>query len=195
VHPKHSDSTIAFHANIAIGRVSNIAFRVAAAHISIPGAERVCKEKKMNALLDKPDTVVPTEKEAEQATESSRILAKVRPEDGLRVRIETGEEFVLPKAAVQLLSRLLTEMSQGNAVTLIPLHAELTTQEAADFLNVSRPYLIALLEERQIPYRKVGTHRRIKFGELQAFKKRNDEEHAVALNELAAQAQELKLGY
>lgn len=149
----------------------------------------------MNTLLDKPDTVVPSERDAQQATESSRILAKLRPEDGLLVRLEGGEEFVLPKAAVQLLSHLLTEMSQGNAVTLIPFHAELTTQEAADFLNVSRPYLIRLLEAGSLPFRKVGSHRRVKFSELRAFKKRGDAEREAAMAELAAQAQELGLGY
>lgn len=149
----------------------------------------------MNALLDRPDTVIPSAKDAEQATESSRILAKLRPEDGLRVKLETGEEFVLPKAAVQLLSHLLTEMSHGKAVTLITVHAEFTTQEAADFLNVSRPYLVGLLESGRIPFRKVGTHRRIKFTDLQNFKKRGDEDREAALAEMATQAQELGLGY
>jgi excisionase family DNA binding protein len=149
----------------------------------------------MNALLDRPDTVIPSAKDAEQATESSRILTKLRPEDGLRVKLETGEKFVLPKAAVQLLSHLLTEMSHGNAVTLITVHAEFTTQEAADFLNVSRPYLVGLLESGRIPFRKVGTHRRIKFTDLQNFKKRGDEDREAALAEMATQAQELGLGY
>jgi excisionase family DNA binding protein len=150
----------------------------------------------MNVLLDKPDTVVPSEKDAEQATQSSRVLAKLRPEDGLRVKLQdTGEEFTLPKAAVLLLGRLLTEMSKGNAVTVIPVHAELTTQEAADFLNVSRPHFVSLLNAGRLPYRKVGTHRRIKFSDLQAYKARSEKERGAALDELAKEAQELDMGY
>jgi excisionase family DNA binding protein len=86
-------------------------------------------------------------------------------------------------------------MAQGNAVALAPLRAELTTQEAADYLNVSRPYLVGLLEKGQIPFRKVGTHRRIKFADLMAFFKRTEEERRRVMDELAAQAQELGLGY
>ena len=150
----------------------------------------------MNALLDKPDTVVPSERDAEQATQSSRVLAKVRPEDDLRVKLQdTGEEFTLPGAAVQLLRRLLTEMSNGNAVTVIPIHAELTTQEAADFLNVSRPHLVSLLNAKKLPHHKVGTHRRIKFLDLQGFKLQDERERDAALDELAKQAQELNMGY
>ncbi len=86
-------------------------------------------------------------------------------------------------------------MSRGNAVTLIPLHAELTTQEAAEFLNVSRPHVIRLLETGKMKHRKVGTHRRIRFSDLQEFKKRQDQESDAALEELAKQAQELDMGY
>lgn len=150
----------------------------------------------MNALLEKEDTVVPTQKDAELATESSRILSKVRPETELRVHLDDGQVLTLPKAATRLLSHLLTEMSHGNAVTLIPVHAELTTQEAADYLNVSRPYLVNLLEEsKEIDYRKVGTHRRIKFSDLREFKHKKDRERNVALDELAKEAQDLNMGY
>ena len=149
----------------------------------------------MNALLEKPDTVIPSQKDAELATESSRVLAKLRPEDGLRVRLDSGEEFTLPKAALPLLSRLLTEMSHGHAVTVIPVHAELTTQEAADYLNISRPHLVGLLQSGKMPFRMVGTHRRIKFLDLQEFKKKSEKESTYALDELTKQAQDLDMGY
>jgi len=153
------------------------------------------RESEMNALLDKPETVVPSEKDTATATESSRILSRVVPNGDLRIRLDDGQELKLPSGAARLLAHLLTEMSHGNAVTLIPVHAELTTQEAADYMNVSRPHLIGLLESGTLKFRKVGTHRRIKFSDLQTYKEQADRKHNAALDELAAEAQELHLGY
>jgi len=75
------------------------------------------------------------------------------------------------------------------------VHAELTTQEAADMLMVSRPYLIQLLDSRQIGYRKVGTHRRIRYCDLLNFKNKEEANRDQVLDELASQAQEQKMGY
>ena len=90
---------------------------------------------------------------------------------------------------------VLIEIGQGNAVSIIPIHAELTTQEAADVLNVSRPFLVQLLEKGDIPFHKIGTHRRVRYQDVMAYSQRIDTERSKALDELAAQAQELGMGY
>jgi excisionase family DNA binding protein len=146
-------------------------------------------------LLERPGTVVPTPDEAELAAKASRLLSRRAKTATLRIRLDDGEELILPTAAAKLLTHLLTEMSQGNAVTLIPLHAELTTRQAADYLNVSRPHVVKLLEDKKIAYHKVGTHRRINFSDLEAFKRTHEIARRQALDELTAEAQKSEMGY
>ncbi|MFZ4987016.1 MAG: excisionase family DNA-binding protein [Blastocatellia bacterium] len=153
-------------------------------------------------LSDFPETITPTPDEAILAQESSRLLARfvtTKRKKLLQLRIQpddAAEEIVsIPESAVRLLNDILTQMALGNAITLIPVHAELTTQQAADILNVSRPFLVEQLEKNLIPYRKVGTHRRILFKDLMAYKETMDRNRLKSLDELAAQAQELNMGY
>ena len=146
------------------------------------------------------EPIVPTEEEAGLARASSRQLAAhIGMLQPLQLQLvesgQPGETLALPASALRLLLQILTEMAEGNAVTLIPIHAELTTQQAADLLNVSRPFLIGLLEEGKIPYRKVGTHRRVLLKDVLAYKKQIDADRLATLEELQAQAQELGMGY
>ena len=120
----------------------------------------------MAQLINGNEVVTPTKADAALAKESGqKLAAHLGQTGGLRLEVKTGttsEELVLPPSALRLLVRVLAELGQGNAVTLTPLRAELTSQQAADLLNVSRPHLVKLLDEGAIPSRKVGTHRRVR---------------------------------
>lgn len=115
----------------------------------------------------------------------------------LRVEGEEGETetIPLPSSFLQILARALSEVSEGRSVHIAPTEEELTTREAADLLNVSRPYLVKLLDERTIPHRKVGTHRRVLRRDVVAYKERMRVDAEDAMQELADQAQKLGLGY
>jgi excisionase family DNA binding protein len=144
---------------------------------------------------------LPSDEDIALARESGRVLSTV-----LQTRAETqqidlhddnGEVRTvrIPTTALRLLLDVLTEIGQGNAVSIIPIHAELTSQEAADVLNVSRPFLVQLLEKGDIPFHKTGTHRRVRYQDVIAYKERVDVQRRKALDELAAQAQDLGMGY
>lgn len=147
------------------------------------------------------EPMMPSDSEVELARISSRALASLnlKKSKTIDIMLETGNHHhnsvTLPLSAFKLLLNILTQMAEGNAVTLIPVHAELTTQEAADLLNVSRPYLIRLLEEKKIPFRKVGTRRRILFQDLMDYKAKIDANRRKVLDQLAEEAQELDMGY
>jgi len=140
---------------------------------------------------------LPTDREVKLARESSRLLAaSIGRGEFAQLKVIAGNQEVdVPVSALRMLVDILAQMAEGNAVTIVPYHAELTTQQAADFLNVSRPHLVGLLERNELPYRKVGSHRRILFKDLVEFQQRSRFERKKALDELAAQAQELGLEY
>lgn len=102
----------------------------------------------------------------------------------------TEDALVLPRDAVSLLAYILAQAAEGRGVSVIPSNAELTTQQAADMLNVSRPFLIRLLEAGTIPYRMVGKHRRITAEALMEYKRRDDQQRRTAADDLAALGQE-----
>jgi excisionase family DNA binding protein len=151
------------------------------------------------AALDQ--AVLPGEKEINAAVESSRQLAAFISTKCETQRIELVDDaqqravLELPTFALRLLGEILSELALGNAVKVVPIHAELTTQEGAEMLNISRPHLIKLLDEGVMPHTKTGRHRRIKFADLMAYKQQRERASYAAMDELAAQAQELHMGY
>ena len=147
------------------------------------------------------ETATPTEADARQARESleriSEILTSGMSDLSFRIQNDEqlGADIILPASVLRLLKGILAEMAQGHGVALLPVQAELTTQQAADLLSVSRPYLIRLLEDRKIPFRLVGQHRRVRFDDLLAYQRKDDEERRRIADELTADAQELGMGY
>ncbi len=153
----------------------------------------------MAQLANGNEVVTPTRADSALAKKSGeKLAAHLDDGGGVRLELKTGsatEELVLPEAALRLLVRALSELGEGNAVTLTPVRAELTTQQAADLLNVSRPHLVKLLDEGTIASRKVGTHRRVQLRDVLAYKQELLARREKSLEELAALSQELKMGY
>ncbi|MCP1778801.1 MULTISPECIES: helix-turn-helix domain-containing protein [Bradyrhizobium] len=142
------------------------------------------------------EPLVATDEEAVIAREAAEKLSSAALA-GVDVRLRVAEKadivVPLPARAVAMIVEVLTAMAQRKPVSVLPHTAELTTNQAADFLNVSRPYLVGLLEKEQIPYRKVGTHRRIRVADLQAFKDSSSKTRREAIASMVAEAQRLKL--
>lgn len=142
---------------------------------------------------------LPTQAEVEQAKVSSRTLSKYADVDRvqLALRGSNGEsdDIVLPGHVLQVLLDVLSQMSQGNAISLVPYRQEISTQDAANLLNVSRPFLVGLLEKNEIPYRKVGAHRRVLLNDVLAYKERTDQHRVQVLDELTAMSQREDMGY
>lgn len=142
---------------------------------------------------------LPDREEIEQAKISSRTLSKYADADrvSLALKGSNGEsdDLVLPGHVIQILLNVLSEMSKGNAISLVPYHQEVSTQEAANLLNVSRPFLVKLLEEGEIPFRKVGSHRRVLFQDILEYKERVNKARLDSLSKLAELSQDENMGY
>lgn len=147
-----------------------------------------------------PEVLVPTDQDAQMALASSRALARLVG-DGqpthTHVRLSTGDaqptEVDLPQPIVRLLLGALNEMAAGRAVALLPIAAELTTQQAAELLRVSRPSLIKMLDEGKLPYRKVGAHRRVRYDDALLYIKNERARRAKVIEELVAETERLGL--
>lgn len=144
---------------------------------------------------------IPDQETANEARAALRVLSSLPRRKKSRLLEVQAEgkgspvSITIPREAFDVFLDVLGQMALGNAVTIVPIQAELTTQQAADLLNVSRPFLIQLLESGKLPFRKVGTHRRIRAEDLLAYKRSDDSRRQALLDELTAEAEKLGLGY
>lgn len=144
---------------------------------------------------------LPDKQEADAAVESllqmKGLLSSGTGIHRLTLVSESGDKQILqvPALALRLFGEILSEMAVGHAVRVVAIHAELSTQEAADLLNVSRPTLVKLLDEGVMPHTKAGSHRRVKLTDLLAYQEQRDAASRAAMDEIAAQAQKLRMGY
>ncbi|MEZ6097673.1 MAG: helix-turn-helix domain-containing protein [Pirellulaceae bacterium] len=154
----------------------------------------------MNTETNESVIVIPTAEETELARSSNRRLAKIlgdnREKIGLRIEHDGGGESIdVPPVVIELLNYILTELGEGNAVSVIPVAAELTTRQAAEVLRVSQAFLAEQMENGTIPFRDEQSQRRILLKDIIAYTRSTNEKRLEALDELAAEAQDLKLGY
>lgn len=137
--------------------------------------------------------------QAAAAVDTLERFLRDRPaNDALTVKLVadgTDATVTVPGPALSLLVDVLAQIANGNAVTVAPVHAELTTQQAADLLNVSRPYLVKLLEDGAIPYRRVGNRRRVLLADLTTYRRIDAAKRSEAADQLTAEAQRLGLDY
>ena len=154
----------------------------------------------MNAVIER-DLLLPDDQTIKLAIQSQRELAPYLVLDAEVQKIQIVDQgqqphvIELPTAALRMLLNILAELSEGNAVKIVPIHAELTTQEAADLLNVSRPHVVKLLEQGHMKFHKVGKHRRVLYADVLAYQQQQKQISIDAMNELMNQAQALGMGY
>jgi len=136
--------------------------------------------------------VLPTPEAVKFAQDLVHQLSGDGPRFALLDR-ETGKTTEIDETVYRLFQQLLVDLAQNRAVSILPIAHELTTHQAAEMLNVSRPFLVGLLEKKAIPFRMVGTHRRIKLEDLIAYKEKTQIESEAALDELAKETQDMGL--
>jgi excisionase family DNA binding protein len=143
-----------------------------------------------------------TKSDQKIALSSIEILAKSEEKatknksNIVKLKFQGSDELVsIPLKALKLLTSILSNMAEGKSIALMPTDAEISTQQAAEILNVSRPHVIKLLEKGDIPYKKVGSHRRILLQDILEYEAIFKKKRRKQLNKLAAEAQKLNLGY
>ena len=134
--------------------------------------------------------------EATEAAERvGRILEQHPQTPMLTVMLDDESRVTVPVPALALLADILREMGRGHAVLIVPYGAELTTQQAADLLNVSRPYVVKLIESGELSARKVGPRRRVRYEDLMAYKSADDDRRRDVARQLTQEAEETETGY
>ena len=147
----------------------------------------------MTSVLDR-EPIAATEQEQPNIAKVEDFFTRLDNDKLSRPRLVSSVgEIDLPESVFHLLRQLVHDLAQGNSVTIVPVHKELTTQEAADILNVSRQYLVELLTAGAIPFTLVGTHRRIRFGDLMDYKERRNTSRRKGLSRLTKKSQKLGL--
>lgn len=140
-----------------------------------------------------------SQEDQQKALKSSKLLAKQKIRKNQKVvnfkLVNSGEILSIPIQAFELLEKALEQMAIGNTLTLVENEKLISTQKAAEILNVSRPHIVKLLENGTIPFEKVGTHRRIKIADIIKYKEQLIKVRKKALSSLTNQAQKLKMGY
>lgn len=146
----------------------------------------------MTPAVSMPEPVLAPEEERVRIKQIEEVYRQ-EPTGQIKLLGPHGEETVLPESVQLLLQRIIALLAQGEAVAIVPIRKEFTTQEAADLLSVSRQYLVRLLEHGEIPFHKTGTHRRIRFGDLMEYKRRRDQQRRQDLDRLTELSQEMGL--
>jgi excisionase family DNA binding protein len=122
------------------------------------------------------------------------LLSFVEPEQVVALHADDAAvSLEVPAAALYLFRDVLAHLARGDAVRVVPVHAELTTQQAADLLNVSRPFVVKLMEEKKLPFHRVGTHRRVRVQDVLEYKRADDAMRREVLDQLAVEAEKLGL--
>lgn len=123
-----------------------------------------------------------------------RLLEHIHPDPASPVAYQlvspTGQTLEVPEAVLVLMERVVELLARGDAISVVPVGRELTTQQAADLLNVSRQYLVRLLDEGRIPFRRTGTHRRLRVPDVLQYRRKRDQERLAALDDLARLSQD-----
>lgn len=126
----------------------------------------------------------PVELAPEKRPIAARISARLQEPRAPRLVLGNGEEVELPAEFLLLLREIATALARGEPVSVVPLHRELTTQEAADVLNISRQHVVNLMEDGKLPFTRTGRHRRVLAAEVLAFKRRREADRRQALRDL-----------
>jgi len=150
--------------------------------------------------LSHEEPLLPSKEEILRAQEIGRKLAAIiQPKEGMHFKVQDKEgnetDIELPASITQILLDLLEQVSNGKAIAFMPLNAELSTSQAADLLKVSRPFFIKMLEKGEIPFRKVGSHRRVMLADVLTYKREIYQKRIEVLDELTEEAQKLNWGY